>query len=183
MPRPPRRVRRSERRAPASSAPPPDPAPRDPSTRDVKDRLVQTRVPQSLESVLKAEAKRRRLSVSHLIRNVLEDTLALVDSVVAGGEELVDGSKRLAEQVARDAGRLAKNAKEGVAAAVEPPAAPANARNLDHVLAWIAVTLNREARCARCDRDLPKGSSAQLGISSDPSQPPAWLCDDCLPAL
>ncbi|HMJ11669.1 MAG TPA: hypothetical protein VK524_09670 [Polyangiaceae bacterium] len=143
--------------------------------------------------MLKAEAKRRRLSVSHLIRNVLEDTLALVDTVVAGGEELASGSKRLAEQVARDAGRLASSARSRSLESAEPakpaasPAKPAEAssaeRNLDHVLAWNAVTLNRAARCARCDSELPKGSAAQLGISQDPSQPPAWLCDDCLEAL
>ena len=50
--------------------------------RQRKDRLIQTRVPQNLESTLKDEARKRRLSVSHLIRNVLEDTFNLVDNVV-----------------------------------------------------------------------------------------------------
>src|SRR5215468_5978143 len=50
---------------------------------DRKDRLVQTRVPRGLESTLKREARRRRLTVSHLIRNILEDALQLVDDVVA----------------------------------------------------------------------------------------------------
>ena len=44
-----------------------------------KDRLIQTRVPRDLESTLKREARRRRLTVSHLIRNVLEDAFQLVD--------------------------------------------------------------------------------------------------------
>lgn len=81
---------------------------------DVKDRLIQARVPEHLEHVLKEEAKKRRLSVSHLIRNMLEDTLHIVDTVVSGAEELLDTSAGIAEQVARDAGRIASNAREVV---------------------------------------------------------------------
>lgn len=179
MPRPSRRAGRSARR-------PNSPAPEtDSSERDVKDRLVQTRVPRRLEDVLKAEAKRRRLSVSHLIRNVLEDTLALVDTVVTGSEELVDTSVRVAGQVARDAGRIATRARATAAPATQkaPPRPAAAAGDLDHVLAWNAVVLNRDARCARCGTTLEKGSPAHLGVSQDPAQPPAWLCSDCLESL
>lgn len=188
MPRPSRRAGRSARR------PTPDPPP-DASERDVKDRLVQTRVPRRLEDVLKAEAKRRRLSVSHLIRNVLEDTLTLVDTVVTGSEQLVDTSVRVAGQVARDAGKLADRARSTATSthridetpASETPASPraeqAAARNLDHVLAWNAVILNRDALCASCNAALAKGSSANLGVSQDPAQPPAWLCSACLERL
>ena len=185
MPRPSRRAGRSARRPVATTPETPDT-----SERDVKDRLVQTRVPRRLEDVLKAEAKRRRLSVSHLIRNVLEDTLTLVDTVVTGGEQLVDTSVRVAGQVARDAGRLATrvrlpseedDAPDEAEERPKPAAAPA--RDLDHVLAWNAVVLNREARCARCDATLPKGTPAHLGVSQDPAQPPAWLCAACLASL
>jgi hypothetical protein len=185
MPRPSRRAGRSARR-PASDEPPSA----DASARDVKDRLVQTRVPRRLEDVLKAEAKRRRLSVSHLIRNVLEDTLTLVDAVVTGSEQLVDTSVRVAGQVARDAGRLADRArstatsvKRSDEAAAGTRATPEAERTLDHVLAWNAVVLNRDALCASCSAALSKGSSANLGVSQDPAQPPAWLCSACLARL
>jgi hypothetical protein len=185
MPRPSRRAGRSARRPPSN-----EPRSNDAAERDVKDRLVQTRVPRRLEDVLKAEAKRRRLSVSHLIRNVLEDTLTLVDSVVTGSEQLVDTSVRVAGQVARDAGRLADRARSTATAVTrnDTPAAGTHAtreaaRDLDHVLAWNAVVLNRDARCASCDAVLAKGSSANLGVSQDPAQPPAWLCSTCLARL
>jgi hypothetical protein len=74
---------------------------------DVKDRLIQTRVPERLESVLKDEAQKRRLTVSHLIRNMLEDTFHLVDSVVAGAGDIAKDSAAIAEQVAHDAGKIA----------------------------------------------------------------------------
>ena len=48
-----------------------------------KDRLLQTRVPEKLETTLKDEARRRRTTVSQVIRSILEDTFHLVDGVVA----------------------------------------------------------------------------------------------------
>jgi hypothetical protein len=97
--------------------------------RDVKDRLIQTRVPERLESVLKEEAHKRRLTVSHLIRNMLEDTLNLVDTVVHGAGDIVGESVDLAEQVARDATKIATAAREAVRAraatsSAEPAGAP-----------------------------------------------------------
>jgi hypothetical protein len=171
--------------------------------RDVKDRLIQARVPERLESVLKEEAQKRRLSVSHLIRNMLEDTLNLVDTVVAGAEDLVEGSATLAGQVARDASKIASTAREAVRTAAaaapadaapgkpeppaeaappppQPPPAAANLAALDHVLAWNQVVVHRATRCASCACDLPRGTTAHLGMSQDPTAPPAWLCAACL---
>lgn len=80
--------------------------------RDVKDRLIQTRVPERLESVLKEEAQKRRLTVSHLIRNMLEDTFELVDTVVAGAGGIVGDSVVLAEEIAHDAGKIAATVRD-----------------------------------------------------------------------
>jgi len=160
--------------------------------RDVKDRLIQTRVPERLETVLKEEAKRRRLTVSHLIRNVLEDTLDLVDTVVIGAGDLVGTSVELAAQVASDAGKIASNAREAVRSRAAPsPDSPPNPEeknageepSLEHVLAWNKVVVNRPATCARCSAELARGTSAHLGIASDPTLPPTWLCDACLARL
>lgn len=76
-----------------------------------KDRLIQTRVPQDLESTLKDEARKRRLSVSHLIRNVLEDTFSLVDNVVSEVDRVVHDSVEVAQAIKRDAQRLAATAR------------------------------------------------------------------------
>jgi hypothetical protein len=79
--------------------------------RQRKDRLIQTRVPQNLESTLKDEARKRRLSVSHLIRNVLEDTFHLVDNVVSEVDRVVADSVGMAQTFKRDAQRLAATAR------------------------------------------------------------------------
>lgn len=94
--------------------------------RDIKDRLIQTRVPEDLESALKNEAKKRRLSVSHLIRNVLEDTFNLVDGVVVEVDNIVQDSVGLAARVSRDAGRLASHALNPARASEEDRGDAAN---------------------------------------------------------
>lgn len=172
--------------------------------KDVKDRLIQTRVPEKLESALKEEAKKRRLTVSHLIRNMLEDTLDLVDTVATGWDDIARSSAGLAEQVARDAGKIASVAREsfkrpydgpGTEGTGETGSAPASGAGdaprkeatgssrspaLDAVLAWNPVVVNKATQCASCDRELDRGSNAFLGIQIDPTAPPAWLCGPCM---
>jgi hypothetical protein len=167
-----------------------------------KDRLIQARVPRDLASTLQHEARRRRLSVSHLIRNVLEDTFQLVDHVVTEVDNLVSDSVELASQVRRDAAQIARTARRGVglggpddlerSTPSENPAAPASrghsrkprrGSDLSQVYAWNEVVLNRAARCARCSLRLEPGSPARLGLTQDPSAPPTWLCGGCVQAL
>lgn len=50
-----------------------------------KERWLHTRISETLEDALKREARRRRLPVSLLVRNVLEGALDLVEDLVGGG--------------------------------------------------------------------------------------------------
>jgi hypothetical protein len=178
----------------------------------VKDRLIQTRVPERLESVLKEEAQKRRLTVSHFIRNMLEDTFELVDTVVAGAGDLVGDSVVLAEEIAHDAGKIAATVRgaaqdagkiatsvrdavraRGVADAPAPdgakraesaePAGPTPLTGLEHVIAWNQVVVNQAVKCASCGTAVPKGSVAHLGVSQTPAATPTWLCAACLAQL
>jgi hypothetical protein len=165
------------------------------SERTRKDRLIQTRVPQDLESTLKDEARRRRLSVSHLIRNVLEDTFNLVDNVVVEVDRVVSDSVTMAKTFQRDAQRLAATARgqtahrEGdvsrAAPAVSEEPAPAEAVSpeasedpLAAVFAWQELVLNRPANCARCASEIRRGERAFLGQSDKPQR--LWVCRWCL---
>lgn len=172
-----------------------------------KDRLIQTRVRGVLESTLKEEARKRRLSVSHLIRNILEDSFQLVDNVVVEVDNIVNDSVGLANQIRRDAQKLASNARGlrgGVEAtgtqadtsavpvapreaaprevAVVPKAAPEQDA-LAHVYAWNPVVLNRSERCSKCAASLVKGTEGFVGLSDDPTKPRAWICPDCADKL
>jgi hypothetical protein len=152
-----------------------------------KDRLIQTRVPEDLESTLKREARRRRLTVSHLIRNILEDTFQLVDDVVANVDEIVTDSVELAKRVGRDARRVADAMRDVVGE--EPPRAGAtpaargdahpNDAALAQVYAWNRVVLNRAATCARCASGLERGVEGFVGLSDEAGGPRLWLCSAC----
>jgi len=144
-----------------------------------KDRILQTRVPRDLETTLKREARRRRLTVSHLIRNVLEDAFQLVDGVVANVDALVDDSVELVRRVGSDARRVAGAVREAARSAEGAPSEV----DLGHVWAWNRVVLNRATDCSRCGRRLARGAEAHAGLSDEPSQPRAWLCGDCIDAL
>ena len=142
-----------------------------------KDRLIQTRVPRELETTLKEEARRRRSTVSHLIRSVLEDTFHLVDGVVADVDEIVNDSARLARNVRRNAQRLASAARE------RPAREETSGADFPHVVAWNELVLNREAGCARCGSAIARGERGYIGVSDQPDAPRTWLCARCITDL
>jgi hypothetical protein len=165
-----------------------------------KDRLIQARVPRDLESTLKREAQRRRLTVSHLIRNILEDTFQLVDDVVANVDDIVNDSVELARRVGRDARRVADAVRDAVAepdaerddadesAAADATGAASEAEDapgdpLESIYAWNAVILHRAAHCSRCAARVERGREAFVGLSDAPGAPRAWLCTACREAL
>jgi hypothetical protein len=155
-----------------------------------KDYLIQARVPRDLDALLKEDAKRRRLSVSHLIRNVLEDTYKLVDGVIDEVDQLVQSSVELSGRVTRDAKQIARSAAglRGSARSTGEPSTPGEAQrafeaSTRDIYAWNPVVLNRTAQCARCQGALDKAQTAHLGLSQDAAAPPRWLCSACLAAL
>jgi len=127
-----------------------------------KDHLVQTRVDGELDEALRDAARQRRVTVSQLIRNVLEDTFQLVDNVVADAAQLTATVKRDARRVA-DAARGRRDP-------------------LASVEAWQEVVLGKDQRCARCATVLPRGERALMGVT-DESGPRPWLCAACGDAL
>ena len=131
-----------------------------------KDRLIQTRVPRELEGAIKEAAQRRRLTVSHLIRNVLEDAFDLVHTVVDEVDHLVSESVDLVEGVRRVGRRAARDRA--------PPDDP-----LAHVCAWNPVVLNRDVACSACGAEIARGEAGFVGLSDEPERPRAWLCEAC----
>ena len=122
-------------------------------------RWLHTRISENLEDVLKREARRRRLPVSLLVRNVLEGAFDLVEELVENGMEVARRSERLAERVRR--------AADGHAA-----------EDLDDVYGWQELILNRAGSCARCDAALEPGTKAYRGLR-DRGGPAIFLCAGC----
>ena len=162
-----------KRRAPRGRRPAPEDA--------RKDRVIQTRVPKDLESTLKEAAEQKRMTVSHLIRNVLEDTFNLVDGIVADSSALV-------EHVTRDARRLAASAR-GDATSPTSRDAPHSSRELllNSVDAWQDVIVNKPGQCVECDKALVRGERAFRGLISLPTSvtesSAVWVCADCISNL
>ncbi len=157
---------------------------------DRKDCLVQTRVPEGLDSALKEEARKRRVTVSQLIRNVLHDSFELVDNVVANVDGIVNQSVQLARAVSNDAQRIAAAASGAdtqrtpvtvaatPAAAAQPVAQGTNP--FAHVYGWQKLIMAQPANCAHCGGAIGKGVEALRGLSDEPASPRLWLHQECL---
>jgi hypothetical protein len=143
-----------------------------------KDRIIQTRVPKDLESTLKEAAEQKRMTVSHLIRNVLEDTFNLVDGIVANSSALV-------EHVTRDAQRLAASARgdsqpSGSTLTPAQQGGTLAAQLLEQVDAWQDVIVNKPGQCIECGAELKRGERAFRGLTSVTEIPAVWLCQGCI---
>jgi hypothetical protein len=166
-------------------------APERPRPLPRKDRLIQTRVPRHVEETLKREARRRRVTVSQLIRNLVEDAFQLVDGVVADVDQIVAGSVSLARSVGATARRIARRGAPPAAKPSAPAAAPSEpaaepsepGADLSHVYAWSEVVLHRPARCAACGSGIPRGERGFTGLSDEPGAPRVWLCAPCTERL
>lgn len=137
-----------------------------------KSRVIQTRVPQDLEDTLKDAAEKSRMTVSHFIRYVLEDTFNLVDGIV-------HDSSALMENVARDAKKLAATAR-GETNEIEKLT---KKKALDSVDAWQEVIINKPGKCLECDSELKRGTKAFRGLSTHTTTPVLWLCQSCIEKL
>jgi hypothetical protein len=125
------------------------------SDREKKERVIHTRVSETLDEELREKAASLGLSVSNLVRNVLSNTVGLVEGIVA------------------DSASVARSAR-GEAAPVGAADAP--------VIGWQTVVLNLNAICATCNDILARGSDAAVGLTDRPGPKPV-LCPTCLAGL
>ena len=137
--------------------------------KDRKERVIHTRVPENLDQQLKTKAEGLGISVSKLIRHVLNNTFELVDDIVADSTDIARAAKKsLSDQVEQTA---------------PDTEAAADANSETDIIGWQQVVLNVNAICHRCNAILPKGSQAHLGLASRPSNNPPILCTTCIEEL
>jgi len=135
--------------------------PTDPPEEDEpKDRVLHTRIPESLEDAIKTKARRLRIPVSNLVRNVLEQTFQLVEDVVGDGLEIASTARRGAERV-REAATRVRGQEAGI-------------------YGWHELILNRDERCRDCGEELDRGARAYRGLSDQPDAAPVFLCAGCV---
>jgi hypothetical protein len=148
--------------------PPPDEPEPIRSSRSSNDRVIHTRVPESLEAQLRQRAEGLGVSVSNLVRNVLNHAFGLVGDVVADGHAVA--------RAARGAGRAS-----GAAEPIDRDAG-SGTPSIDDVLGWQPIVLGKNAVCARCNAILPRGSDAATGVLETGSAR-FVICTDCVQAL
>ena len=127
----------------------------DETGRGRKERVIHTRVPESLDDEIKRRAGSLGLSVSNLVRNVLENTFGLVEDIVADGAEIARSARG---EMLRGAQATTRESK---------------------VLGWTVAVLNVNAICERCNAMLPKGARGGIGVVQG-NGPAPFRCQSCL---
>jgi hypothetical protein len=127
-----------------------------------KEKVIHTRVSEGLEEEIRERAARLGVSVSNLVRNVLQNTFGLVEDVVAD-----------AANISRSARGEPRGERRG--AAVREPAPPSPGR----VLGWQEAVLELNAVCVACNAILPRGSRAAIAVVEG-SGPRPIRCLACL---
>jgi hypothetical protein len=121
-------------------------------TTDKKERVIHARVPEALDDEVRRRAGNLGLSVSNLVRNILENTFGLVEDIVADSAG-----------IARSARRMTNPERD----------------ESDHVLGWTLAVLNVNAICSRCNAILPKGTKAGIGVQRRGAST-QFRCEPCL---
>ncbi|MEX2208474.1 MAG: ribbon-helix-helix domain-containing protein [Myxococcota bacterium] len=157
---------------------------------------MHTRISDDLDEALQDAARRLRVPVSNLVRNVLEDVFDVVEAVTenVGGfvEDVVEEATDLGR---RWEGRFRERTAEARARRVEvdrddtppapakPPAPEPVARaEFPDVAAWQPLVMNTVHECAGCGRSMRRGDNAYLAVGG--LRPgPTFLCEPCLDGL
>jgi hypothetical protein len=176
-----------------------EPDDRDRRQRTRKERVLHTRISDDLDEALQDAARRLRVPVSNLVRNVLEDVFDVVEAVTENVGEFVDDVVEEAQGIGRRwegrwkkyaTPREAREAREPGAqrpapepAPEAPRAEPRSARSdFPDVAAWQPLVVNTPQDCASCGRRILRGDAAYLAVGGTRSGP-TWLCEPCLDGL
>ena len=141
-----------------------------PADEEPKDRVLHTRIPESLEDAIKSKARRLRIPVSNLVRNVLGHAFGLVGDVVADSHAIARAARGEREKA---------EAKAAAATIVPTSEAPPDPRD---VLAWQPIVLGKNAVCSRCNALLPRGRDAAIGVAEHGGGR-VIVCQPCLEEL
>jgi len=121
----------------------------DPHEGERKDHVLQARVPRSLYNDLVAQARRLRVPVSNLVRNILEDSTRMVENIVDGGIEIAEAIGRGMDE-----------------------------EDLSSVLGWQPMIANKRLACSRRGCMIEKGSHAFMSVGA-PGSRTFVICEGC----
>jgi hypothetical protein len=151
-----------------------------------KERWLHTRISEALADALQREARRRRLPVSLLVRNVLEGALDLVEDMVET-RLAATATPRRGRHDGRGSRPAPRDPSYDPRRAVYAHARAARAGNvsgdgLDDVYGWQELIIHRAAACGRCKASLAAGTRTFRGLREHDG-PPVFLCAACVARL
>lgn len=114
-----------------------------------KEHVLQARVSPSLYNNLVAQARRLRVPVSNLVRNILEDSTRMVENIVDSGIEIAEV--------------IGKGMDD---------------EDLSTVLGWQPMSANKRLACCHCGQPIQKGSEAFMSVGA-PGSRTFVICEDC----
>jgi hypothetical protein len=125
--------------------------------KEKKPKVIHTRVSATMDHELKERAAGLGVSVSNLVRNVLQNTFGLVEDIVT------------------DSASVARSAR-GESKAEDEEADPT-------IVGWQVLVLNVNAICTSCNAILAKGSEAALAMTQAGPATREFRCLTCLKEL
>lgn len=160
-----------------------------------KEKVLHTRISEQLSDDIRRMAEELRVPVSNLVRNVLEETFSVVETVSENVGELLEevldetevarsryrGRRHRRHWRHEDAGDVedAEEASAEAETADEPDAEPRP--EFPEVLGWQPLLLNQDADCADCGRGVPRGERAFVGVGAQ-GLSSTVLCRECTEA-
>ena len=128
------------------------------SPEEKKEKVLHTRIPESLDEEIREQAAKLGVSVSNLVRNVLQNAVGLVGDIVA------------------DTATIAQSVSGEGSPAAAPPAAKARD---PQVLGWQKAITNLNSVCDACNTIIPKGAEAAIAVA-EAGAVRVVRCLDCL---
>jgi len=123
------------------------------------ERVLHARIPESLDKELKDKASSLGVSVSNLVRNILNNAIDLVEDVI------------------HDSTRIARSSRgDAVVGSAPPPDMK------PEIIGWQRLVLQKNAICEVCNEILPRGTDAALAVTDIPA-PRAILCVACMEGM
>lgn len=129
------------------------------SSNSKRERVIHARVPESLDDEIKRQASDLGVTVSNLVRDVLENAIGLVEGIVSDSAELARAAR--GEPLKQ---RSARRREGG-----------------GQVVGWQVAILNVNAVCEACNCILPKGTQAGIGIVDEGPRP--FRCESCMASI
>ncbi len=140
---------------------------------------MHTRVSEELSESVRRAAEELRVPVSNLVRNVLEEAFAAVETVTDNVGDLLDEVLEGTERVRRRSRHRAKVQVEPDDAASARASSDARPSDDPAILGWQLLILNQPQVCGDCGRKLQRGDRGFAGATAG-GLSSTYVCQDCI---